>query len=201
MKNTVIAVAIGLSLSACGGESKFGRSQTVNETEADQLDIGAATDTQVDTDQMTEVEDTEAPTPLNEVVPVIATNSEDLSVSKTFSFETARTVDIDFDLELARNELSSVSICTSFDPNGDAYGVDYDSCTVQGQMIDGIFHHSMEVTNDITSVAGIVWFQDSSRAPLMQIFPVVQHTEQTTSRSLKDRGVMSSNRVPKIVWR
>jgi len=131
-------------------------------------------------------------------LPEVATDSQSLSVSNTFSFDTSRTVDVDFDLEQARNQLASVSICTSFDPEGGAFGVDYDSCTVHGQMVDGVFNHSMEVTNDIESVAGVVWFQNSSMQPLMQVF-TVPHDD--TTGSMKDRTVMSVSLVRKIVWR
>jgi len=195
MKNTILVVSIGIGLSACGGESSSFDAPLANAPSSP--DIGAAidaTNNAPDTSIIAEVTDSV----VDEVLPEVATDSQSLSVSNTFSFDTSRTVDVDFDLEQARNQMASVSICTSFDPEGGAFGVDYDSCTVHGQMVDGVFNHSMEVTNDIESVAGVVWFQNSSIQPLMQVF-TVSHGD--TTASTKDRSVMSVSHAPTIVWR
>lgn len=195
MKNTILVVSIGIALSACGGENGSPGAPLTNTPSPP--DIGAAIDAAnnaSDTSTMTE-----ATVPvIDEVLPEVTTDSQSLSVSNTFSFDTSRTVDVDFNLEQARNQLASVSICSSFDPEGGAFGVDYDSCTVHGQMIDGVFNHAMEVTNDIESVAAVVWFQNSSMQPIMQTFTVA-HDDSTGS--MKDRSVMSVSDAPKIVWR
>jgi len=194
MKNTIFVVAVGVGLSACGGESDSVKVPVSNAPSTATLDIGAATDASLNTGQATVAVST--PT-IDEVPPAVATDSQSLSVSSTFSFNTARTVDVDFDLEQARNQVASVSVCTSFEPEGGAFGVDYDSCTVQGRMVDGVFHHSMEVTNDIESVAGVVWFQDSAMQPLMQVFNVAHDTDLAS----KNRSSLSLSQGPKIVWR
>ena len=208
MKNTVLIIAIGIALTACGGEAELNSAQVDNGSTDETLEIGAANEPSVvtaepveTTDQTTEAENTDA-VATNEVVePAVAADSESLSVSNTFSFATARTVDVDFDLEEARNHTASVSICTSFEPEGGVFGVDYDSCAVQGEMVNGVFHHSMEVTNDVESVAGVVWFQNNALPPMMQVFSVAHDTAQAAGLTAKDRTVSSSGGAQRIVWR
>ena len=117
-------------------------------------------------------------------------DSSALVVDQSFDFPTARTIDIEFDIDSAAEQAASVSICTVFDAAGDAFDVNYDSCTVQGELVAGQFFHSMEVTNDITSVAGVVWFDDAARDPMMQVFSV--------SLQARSKGQSSPQ---KIIWR
>jgi len=185
--NETSPIEIGAAIDATNETSPLEISATIDATnETSPLEIGAAIDATP-----------EASITIDENQTTTAADSKSLSVSNSFSFATARTVDVDFDLEQARNQVASVSICTSFDPLGGAFDVDYDSCTVQGQMVNGVFHHSMEVTNDIESVAGVVWFQDNSIPPLMQVFSVAH----TSSHATRDRTVLSIGTGPKIVWR
>jgi len=201
MKNTTLFIAIGFCLTGCGGGSNLTSTPMDSSSSIDTLEIGSATDSPVGTDltEGQEVVDT-SPT-IDVVLPDLTTDSQALSVSNTFAFDTARTVEVDFDLDQARNQVASVSICTVFDPQGGPFDVDYDSCTVQGQMLNGVFKHSMEVTNDIESVAGVVWFESNSMPPLMQVFSVAHDSNQSAGTFTKDRTVMSLNRSPRIVWR
>jgi len=81
--------------------------------------------------------------------------------------------------------------------DGDAFDVDYTSCAVRGPMEDGVFSHSMEITNEFDSVIAVVWFQDSSLAPLHQIFTVDGPVASADSRGIRKAG--DRNRV--IVWK
>jgi len=56
----------------------------------------------------------QAPTGLGAALPA-ATDTNTLEVRRDFSFATARTVDIEFDIEEVRNEDASVSICTDYE--------------------------------------------------------------------------------------
>ena len=106
-----------------------------------------------------------------------------------FDFSTSRSIDVDFDLDDAREQPGDVSICTSWDPSDGALGIDYDSCLIEGELVEGRFSHSIEVTNDVNSVVAVIWFADVARDPMMQEFGV-----SVTSRS-KAAGKRT------LVWR
>ena len=201
MKKTILVAATGIVLSACGGGSNVGGTTAPTGLATNTPEIGAAINASPDTSDNTVTQATDSSSPDENTtlsnIDAVVKNSQSLEVSDTFAFDTARTVDVDFDLEQARDHQASVSICTTFDPLGGPFDVDYDSCTVQGQMINGMFHHSMEVTNDIDSVAAVVWFQDNSMQPMMQIFPVEHQTTESPSK----KTVMSAASTPRIVWR
>lgn len=186
MKQNLIRTSIALSLiatlSACSSES----SDTAPA-------VGAALPAPVATD-------TETIDPGSAITPapaVLATDTNTLSVSEEFSFDTARTIDIDFDLEQARGQDASVSICTSYGQDGDAFDVDYSSCAVRGPMLDGVFNHSMEITNEFDSVIAVVWFQESSIEPLHRVFTIDQPVAMAGSRGI--RAASDQSRI--IVWK
>lgn len=126
-----------------------------------------------------------------------STDTKTLEVAHDFAFDTARTIDIDFDLESARDTHASVSICTEYAQDGDAFDVNYDSCTVQAPMTDGVFSHSMEVTNEFDSVMAVVWFKDSTIAPLHREFTIDPPLAVVGARGI--RAVTGQRRV--IVWK
>jgi len=117
------------------------------------------------------------------------TNTSDLRVDENFDFASSRSIDIEFDIEEAALSDASVSICTDYHPGGDAYDVNYESCTVNGDMQDGKFKHVMDVTNEFDSVVAVVWFQDPSTEPLYKEFFV----SDSTTRSKQEK--------PTLVWR
>lgn len=131
----------------------------------------------------------QAPPGLGEAVPV-ATDTNKLEVKRDFAFATARTVDIEFDIEQVRNEDASVSICTDYEPDGADFDINFNSCTVNGELKMGTFNHSMEITNDKNAVIAVVLFQNQEIAPLYKVFSVDSNTRS------KNDG--SSQRV--IVW-
>lgn len=119
-----------------------------------------------------------------------ATDTRTLEVDRTFAFETARTIDIEFDIEAAKNADATVSICTDYIPLGTEFDVDFESCTVSGVLDNGTFSHSMDVTNDKDSVVGVVLFQSAEMAPLYKEFSVDEN--QRTKRDGTTQSV--------IVW-
>ena len=50
------------------------------------------------------------------------------------------------------------------------YDINYDSCTLQAPLVDGIYSGEMEVTNDIDTVVVVVWFKDSEIEPVYKEF-------------------------------
>lgn len=131
------------------------------------------------------------------VVPEPVTDTKSLKVADNFTFDTARTIDIDFDLESARGTQASVSICTSYTQDAEDFDVDYDSCAVRAPMMDGVFSHSMEVTNEFDSVVAVVWFKDSSMAPLHREFSIDPPLAVAGVRGI--RAATNQRRV--IVWK
>ena len=227
MKHTLVALTVGMLVSACGDSTYVGTtapadsaltdstltdstppdsaltdSNLTNSTPPDStLTDSTLTNSTLTDSTLTDSKQTVPAIAAAEADPnseTVLSDTQSLNVSSSFDFTTARTVVVDFDLDQARGENASVSICTEFNPLGDAYDVNYDSCTVRGPMDNGYFQHSMYVTNDIDAVAGVVWFLDSTREPLMQVFPV---TSATTAQSSKDRSVLSTDSTPRIVWR
>lgn len=172
-----IALSLIVALSACNSES----SDTTPE-------VGAALPASVTTGTGASIE----PAPV-----VLATDTNTLTVAEDFSFDTARTIDIDFDLEQARGQDASVSICTSYAQDGDAFDVDYTSCAVRGPMVDGVFSHSMDITNEFDSVIAVVWFQDASVEPLHREFTIDQPLAMADSRGI--RAAKNQRRV--IIWK
>ncbi len=120
-----------------------------------------------------------------------ATDTRTLEVDRSFAFATARTIDIEFDIESARNADATVSICTDFVPVASEFDVDFDSCTVSGELDNGMFSHSMDVTNDKNSVVGVVLFQSAEMPPLYKEFNVDEN-----QRTKGDGTVQSV-----IVWK
>ncbi len=160
MKRKTVAIMMSALLAACGGGSG-------GSGDANSPDVTQVPDTQVPDIPATDIQVPEIGAALPAVV-----DTATLQVDQNFSFDTARTIDIEFDIEEARGKKASVSICTGYDAEGDAFDVDYDSCNVRGEMNDGVFSHSMQVTNEFDSVVGVVWFQDSAMPPLYQEFHV-----------------------------
>lgn len=124
---------------------------------------------------------------------VAVEDTKSLIVADDFAFDTAQHIDIDFDLESARGTEASVSICTAFDQETQGYDIDYDSCTVKGIMNDGLFTHSMDVTNEFDSVVAVVWFQDESIPPVYREFSVRDRAADRTTKTAGESKV--------IVWR
>lgn len=131
---------------------------------------------------------TPAPIPDIQVV-----NTKSLVVSDDFTFDTAQQINVDFDLEAARNTEGAVSICTEYSQDDAGFDINYGSCTVQGTMTDGVFTHAMEVTNEFDSVVAVVWFQNEAVAPVFREF--------TVKGESADRSTKSVNGEKVLVWR
>jgi len=101
-----------------------------------------------------------------------ATDTKTLDISKSFSFDTARLIDIEFDIESARNSAADVSICTDYSEVGAEFDINFNTCALNGKLDNGAFNHSMLLTNDKESVVAVVLFQDAEMIPLYREFTV-----------------------------
>lgn len=102
-------------------------------------------------------------------VPVLEYTA-DLKSSADFNFDTSRAIAIDFDVEQARTSPGLMSVCTQYTETEGEFDVNYDSCTVQSPLENGVYSGTMDVTNDIDSVVGVVWFKDPDIAPIYKVF-------------------------------
>lgn len=143
MKNIMTVASIALLLVACGGSP-----------EDDQ-----ASNSSTDSGSQGQTPDTE-----------ILEYTADLKASADFNFETSRAIAIDFDVPAARVTEGLMSLCTDYTESGGQYDINYDSCTVQSPLQEGVYSGQMQVTNDIDSVIGVVWFKDPDFAPVYKEF-------------------------------
>lgn len=184
MKRISTIASMTVFLAACGGSGGSGENLDNDLVLPDVDDLGASV-TASDLDMP------DLGVPVLGAALAAVVDTADLNVADEFAFDTARSIDIDFDLDNARDKAASVSICTGYAPQGDAFDVDYASCGVQGEMVDGVFSHQMEVTNEFDSVMGVVWFRDASMQPMYQEFHVDDATRMKSDGSLQRS----------IVWR
>lgn len=141
MKNLMTTAAVAMLLAACGGSPEDDSAGSTN------------------TGSQGQAPDTE-----------ILEYTADLRASADFNFSTSRSIAIDFDVPQARTVSGLMSLCTQYTKIAGKYDIDYDSCTVQSPLVNGAYSGKMDVTNDINSVVGVVWFKDPDFAPVYKEF-------------------------------
>lgn len=162
MKNLMILASLTLLLTACGGGPGDGTA----------TDTSSGTDTS-DAIPGTTPDSGEAGTGPQGQTPDTAPaveNTSELKSSADFNFDTSRSIAIDFDVLQARTSPGLMSLCTKYTEANGEYDIDYDSCTVQSPLVDGVYSGKMDVTNDINSIVGVVWFKDPDIAPVYKEF-------------------------------
>ena len=167
MKKLIITAGVSIFLTACSGGGGSESAPTVDQP----LELGAANAAEAEVEGSTTL-----------------LNTSDIEVDADFNLASSRSINIDFDIADAVGTHGSVSICTDYVPGGGAFDVNYDSCTVSGEMMDGEFSHVMDVTHEFDSVAAVVWFQDPGTEPMYQEFFV-------------DNATRSKGSKPALVWR
>ncbi len=182
MRKTLRMIALPLSLAALAGCGAGGEEPN---TGAAMSAIGGAITAPGNSNSSATT-----PAPLSAIE---VEDTKSLVVADDFAFDTAQTINIDFDLESARGSEASVSICTRYNQDASGYDINYDSCTVRGDMSDGIFTHAMDVTNEYESVVAVVWFQDAAMQPVYREFSIGNSGSDRTTRSADGKKV--------IVWR
>ncbi len=171
MKNLITLASLTLLLTACGGgpgvdgdSSSSGGSETV---------VGTGPEGQ------------------NPDTAPVLENTAELRSSADFNFSSSRAIAIDFDVAAAITSPGLMSLCTKYTKTDDSFDVDYNSCTVQAPLVDGVYSGKMDVTNDINSVIGVVWFKDETVAPVYKEFSL------EVGAKLARRGAGTQS----IVWR
>lgn len=110
-------------------------------------------------------------------------SSAELVTSAEFDFAAARTIDIDFDVPEARTAEGMLSLCNEYTKSGESYDINYDSCTVQARLVNGVYNGKMALTNNVNSVIGVVWFADSSLSPVYKEFSLENTASRYAARS------------------
>lgn len=123
------------------------------------------------------------------------TSTAEIVTTPEFDFSASRSVDINFDVPEARNVEGMLSLCSKYADQGDGtFDIDYNSCTVQATLVNGVYNAKMELTNDVDSVVGVVWFTDPAVSPVYKEFSVAT---TTAGRGFGASGVKQN---PVIVW-
>jgi hypothetical protein len=172
MKNLITLASLTLLLTACGGGP--GGDATTNTS-------STGTSTATGTGPQGQNPDTS---------PVLE-NTAELKSSADFDFSSSRAIAIDFDVAAATTSQGMLSLCTKYSKSGDSFDIDYDSCAVQAPLVNGVYSSKMDITNDINSVVGVVWFADSAIAPIYKEFSL------EVGAKLARRGESTQS----IVWR
>jgi len=191
MKKIITAASILLLLSGCGGGGGDD-STAANASSATAANSTATNDSGTTTDNSTATNDngttTGNSTGTNDGSDAgnstRVTSSSEIVASAEFNFAASRTVDIDFDVPEARNAEGMLSLCNEYTKTGDSYDINYDSCTVQASMLNGVYNGKMELTNNVNSIVGVVWFTDPSIAPVYKEFAIAN----TAERAFRSRG-------------
>lgn len=174
MRTIITTAALSVLLSACGGGGDSGLSVDEQSTVPT---LGAA--------QAAATPDT------TQIAPSVIANTSDLVVDADFNLASSRSIAVNFDIADAQGTDASVSICTDYGSGGNAFDVNYDSCTVNAEMQNGQFNHVMEVTHEFDSVVAVVWFQDPGSAPLYKEFFVDEAVPENRNKDAR----------PMLVWR
>lgn len=100
------------------------------------------------------------------------TETEALVVSPQFDFPTASRAVANIDWEAARGTTMSVLLCTDYERQFDSYRVDYTSCLLEADMVDGRLSESFLLPNQYSSVLAVAWPQTAdSGMPLYMELP------------------------------
>ncbi|WML91621.1 hypothetical protein RCF98_04600 [Thiothrix lacustris] len=170
MKKIITVVSLMVLLTGCGG--------------------GGGTVAGTSTSDTTIASNTTAPLESN----TQATSTAAIIAAPEFDFASARTIDIQFDVPEARTTEGMLSLCTKYSSESDGtFNINYDSCLVQATLVNGLYQSQMELTNDVNSVIGVIWFADPDLAPVYKEFTLAA-TAGASARSA------NANTHPTIVW-
>ena len=107
---------------------------------------------------------------LGALVETPETETANIVTSSEFNFPTSRAVALDLYVEEARGVTTDVVLCTDYSKVGDTYDVDYNSCIMQAEMLDGQLTTELDIVNQYERLLGVVWFQDEGTEPVFQEF-------------------------------
>jgi len=183
MKNLMTWASLTLVLTACGGGPGVDSSGEVGSTDLSAPTGTGSTDVSTSTGTGSEGQNPE-------IAPALEYTA-DLKSSADFDFSSSRSIAIDFDVAEATTSPGLMSLCTKYSKVDDSFDIDYDSCAVQAPLVNGVYSGTMELTNDVNSVVGVVWFKDKSIPPVYKEFSL----EVGAKLARRGEGPQS------IVWR
>mgnify|MGYP000070695510 CR=1 FL=1 len=128
MKNLITLASLTLLLTACGGGPGVDN-PSGNESSGSSASVSSES-------QNPEI--TTAAVMPAEVTPQLE-NTADLKSSADVDFSSSRAIAIDFDVASASTSPGLMSLCTKYDKAGDGFDVDYNSCTVQAPLVNGVY--------------------------------------------------------------
>jgi len=197
MKKTLIASCLsGLLLAGCGGGGGGGGqlllapalpdSSGSSEQSSGAGNVTGEQDSQLNSSQGgsgdTEVTSTDEQAPAELPVAEVEASTELIS-DDSFDFKSSWEMVVDFDIADAGDGFGFLSICHEFEFDGDdAYTVNYDECSLRAPINSGVFNSLMDVTNDVTSVLAVIWFDDELTPPLFNEFELTNGQEQIVWR-------------------
>ncbi len=92
--------------------------------------------------------------------------TDQVTASPDFAFRTSEYAPVALDFVEARGQRATVMVCTSYEPVGSEFSVDYDSCLMRAPLVDGYFEDRILVPTRHQSGIGVVWFAEPGHAPL-----------------------------------
>lgn len=147
VSNALILLAALVTLSACGG----GSSSTPNTSTAT-----ASTNTTTTNNTNT----------TNSNTTTAEFKTADLVVSKDFTFDSARKLDVFVDVSSKASTQSNFSLCKNYTRNSNgSYNVDFDSCLLKTVLNNGQYQGNVNITNDVDKLISVVWFLDDIQNP------------------------------------
>ena len=172
MKNLITLASLTLLLTACGGGPGV-----------ESTTVSGSTDVSTSAGSGSEGQSPDTSSPLE--------YTADLKSSADFDFSSSREIAIDFDVAAVTTSPGLMSLCTKYSKADGNFDIDYGSCAVQAPLVNGVYMGKMNVTNDINSVVGVVWFKDESVPPTYKEFSL----EVGAKLARRGEGMQS------LVWR
>lgn len=173
-KQTLAITCIAGLLTGCGGGSISGSLVDQLGAEEAQAPVTAAAQPE-ETNPAPYVEAAVSNGELFAEVP--ETETSQIVTTANFLFDTAKSVNLQIDLNGAEGTQASLSLCTDYEATDSGYSVNYNSCSIKATMVDGHFNHQMELMNQYDSAIAVVWFPNQEFEPMYNEMNVADMTE------------------------
>lgn len=105
-----------------------------------------------------------------------------ISARAAFPFGTARMIKLSVDLPSFAGQVAKVSVCTDFVESEYGYKIDYKSCPVRGNLVNGQFEQGLALMNQYDSAIGVIWFKNKWIEPVYQKFYTADLVEGSTNQ-------------------
>ena len=91
-----------------------------------------------------------------------------LTVAPEFEFKTSKTVELSVGFPEAQGRRATALICTDYSIEQEVHKVNYDSCLLRAQLVDGQLNQKVAVLNRYSKVLAVAWFAEPGSAPLFK---------------------------------